>query len=115
MFLMRWRYTAYATIDSINSPAFIGKKIPRGNIEPWLAGKVLVQPSIRVARDLLRKNPNVSAVEVGEALAALSDRNISDASKRRYGRGVMVWVNWIHDLVAGKSLTQPALFDEKGV
>lgn len=100
-------------IPSTVQPLLI-EKIPYGKIEPWLAGKVLVQPSIRMARDLLRKNPNVSALEVGEALAALSDRNISDASKRRYGHGVMVWVNWIHDLVAGKSLTQPALFEEKG-
>jgi len=99
-------------IPSTAQPLLL-EKIPHGKMEPWLAGKVLVQPSIRVARDLLRSNPSVSALEVGEALALLSERSISDASKRRYGHGVMVWVNWIHDLVAGKPLNQSPLFDEK--
>lgn len=78
------------------------EKIPKGSAEAWLAGKVIVQPSVRVARELIRNNINVSALEVGEALAQLSKRQLSDESKKRYGNGVLVWVNWIHDLVAGK-------------
>jgi hypothetical protein len=97
-------------ISSTMQP-LLAEKVPKSQVESWLAGKVLVQPSIRLARELLRNNLNVTALEVGEALA--KERNISDASKRRYGNGVMVWVNWIHDLVAGKSITQSMPFEEK--
>lgn len=70
-----------------------------GGEELWLASKVISQPAVRVSREALRKNVSASALEVGEAIASLATTDLSEASKRRYGSGLMVWVNWIHDLV----------------
>lgn len=88
-------------ITSASQPLLV-EKPPQGAEEAWLASKVVAQPSVRVTRELLRKNSNVTPLEIGEALESLAPRGVSDASKRRYGSGVLVWVSWLNDLAAGK-------------
>lgn len=88
-------------ISNANTPTFT-ERPPKGKIELWLASKVLGQPSIRVTREVLRKNLNAAPLEVGNAIEALAKTKLSDATKRRYGSGVTVWVNWIHSLLLVK-------------
>jgi Holliday junction resolvase-like predicted endonuclease len=88
-------------IASTVQPLLI-EKPPKGAEEAWLASKVVTQPSVRVIRELVREAPNVTALEIGEALVSLAHRVVSEASKRRYGSGVLVWVSWLNDLTARK-------------
>jgi hypothetical protein len=85
-------------ISNANSPTF-AERPPKVKIEHWLASKVLGQPSIRVTREVLRKNLNAPPLEVGNAIEALAKTKLSEATKRRYGSGVTVWVNWIYSLI----------------
>lgn len=85
-------------ISNANTPTF-AERPPKGRIETWLASKVLGQPSIRATREVLRKNSNASPIDVGNAIQALSKTKLSDATKRRYGSGLTVWVNWIYSLL----------------
>jgi hypothetical protein len=88
-------------ISTANAPTFV-EKPSRDKIEPWLASKVLGQPSIRATREVLRRNPNAAPLEVGNAIEALAKTRLSEATKRRYGSGLTVWVNWIHSLLLVK-------------
>jgi hypothetical protein len=69
------------------------------NLDLWLASKVLLQPSIRTTRTVLREKTDASPLDVGEAIESLTKTTLSEASKRRYGSGLMVWVNWIQSLL----------------
>ncbi|MGR2927811.1 nSTAND1 domain-containing NTPase [Acidithiobacillus ferriphilus] len=91
-------------ISSTVKPLLI-EKPPKGAETAWLASKVVAQHSVRVARDLIRNDQYVGALEIGEALESLAHRGVSEASKRRYGSGVLVWVNWLHDLTTGESIS----------
>lgn len=64
----------------------------------WLAVKVDAQPSVRAARAILERNPTASTTEVGEVMSTLSSNQLSEASKRRYGAGLMLWIPWIDAL-----------------
>ena len=86
-------------ITNANIPTF-SEKPPNSKIELWLASKVIGQPSVRVTREVLRKNSNATPLEVGNAIEALAKTKLSEATKRRYGSGVTVWVNWIYSLLA---------------
>ncbi|MES2949500.1 MAG: restriction endonuclease [Pseudomonadota bacterium] len=85
-------------ISTAVAPTFI-ERPSRDRMEIWLASKVLGQPSIRATREVLRKNPNAPPLEVGNAIEALAKTKLADATKRRYGSGLTVWVNWIHSLL----------------
>ena len=86
-------------ISSLSEPTLLER--PRtGGEELWLAGKVISEPTIRVTREVLRNNRSANALDVGEAISKLADSNLSEASKRRYGGGLLVWVNWIHELIS---------------
>lgn len=89
-------------ISSTSAPVLL-EKPSREKTELWLASKVLMQPSIRATRDVFRQNPNATPLEVGNAIEALAKAKLSDATKRRYGSGLTVWVNWIYSFLLGKS------------
>jgi hypothetical protein len=88
-------------ISTAAAPTFI-EKPSKDKLELWLASKVLIQPSIKATREVLRNNPNASPLEVGIAIEALGKTKLSEATKRRYGSGLTVWVNWIHGLLLQK-------------
>jgi hypothetical protein len=88
-------------ISTAASPIFI-EKPSKDKMELWLASKVLGQPSIRATREILRRNPSAPPLEVGNAIEALAKTKLSEATKRRYGSGLTVWVNWIHSLLLTK-------------
>ncbi len=88
-------------VSNANTPTFL-EKPPKGRSELWLASKVLAQPSIRATREVLRQNPNATPLEVGNAIELLAKTKLSEATKRRYGSGLTVWVNWIHGLLLVK-------------
>lgn len=81
-------------ITSTKNPVLLDR--PReGNEEFWLAMKVLSQPTVRFAIDLVSKNRQIGGLEVGQAFASRFQMSVSEASQRRYGNGVIVWVNWL--------------------
>lgn len=88
-------------ISSSAQPILI-EKPPRFAEEAWLASKVLAQPSVKLARKVLRDSPTVSAQEIGSALQESLQRNLSDASKKRYGSGILLWANWLDELAIAK-------------
>lgn len=69
-----------------------------GDEESWLALKVLNQPTVRVALKLKGRNSDVGGLEVGHAFEDRFSLRVSEASMRRYGSGVLVWVKWLEDL-----------------
>lgn len=66
---------------------------PKGREEIWLASKVSTQPTIRAARVLSLSSSG--PLEIGEEIAKVTGKTLSDASKRRYGNGILVWLNWL--------------------
>ena len=70
---------------------------PQEKKEIWLALKVTNQSSIRSAREFLTNNPEANALEIGAVLEELGQAKLSDGSKRRYGNGLIVWINWMKD------------------
>lgn len=83
-------------IDSSVNPVLLER--PKRGLEGiWLAEKVLAQSTVRVALDLVSKNQHIGGLEVGEAFAARFGMSVSEASLRRYGSGVLVWVNWLEE------------------
>lgn len=96
--------TGLGIIESATRPSLL-QTPPKGREEIWLASKVISQSTIRAARGLaLTSN---SALEIGEEIARLNGKVLSDASKRRYGNGVMVWLNWLRTGPASR--TNPIL------
>ena len=88
---------ALRLVTSTVDPALLDR--PRkGWEEKWLALKVLAQPTVRVAIELKRRNSDISGVDVGHAFEARFKMSVSEASLRRYGSGVLVWVNWLQEL-----------------
>lgn len=90
-------------IPSTSAPVLL-EKPSKEKIELWLASKVLMQPSIRATRDVFRQNSNATPLEVGNAIEALAKTKLSEATKRRYGSGLTVWVNWINSFLLVKSV-----------
>jgi hypothetical protein len=89
--------SALRLVTSTINPVLLDR--PRkGNEEGWLALKVLAQPTIRVALELKGKNPEVGGFEVGHTFETRFRMGVSEASMRRYGSGVLVWVKWLEDL-----------------
>lgn len=74
---------------------------PKGREEIWLASKVITQPTIRAARAL--HLPSSGPLEIGEEIAKVTGKTLSDASKRRYGSGVLVWLNWLRSGPTGRA------------
>lgn len=84
-------------LTSTSKPVLLDR--PRkGNEEAWLALKVLSQSTIRVAVELLGKNPEIGGLEVGHEFENRFRMGVSEASMRRYGSGVLVWVKWLENL-----------------
>jgi hypothetical protein len=73
----------------------------------WLALKVIGQPSLIAALELVVAKPDAGAVEVGEVLEKFTPNTLSDASKRRYGTGLTQWIAWAR--VVLKSVQTPKL------
>lgn len=84
-------------ITSTKSPVLL-ERPRKDNVELWLAIKVLSQPTVRVAIDLFSKNRQIGGMEVGQAFEAKFQMGVSEASQRRYGSGVLVWVNWLEEI-----------------
>lgn len=61
----------------------------------WLALKVISQPTFKGALDLVIKKSGVSFIELGEVIERHSPGKLSEASKRRYGSGISIWVDWV--------------------
>jgi hypothetical protein len=84
-------------VSSTINPVLLDR--PRkGNEEAWLALKALAQPTVRVALELKGKDPEVGALEVGQAFETRFQMGVSEASMRRYGSGVLVWIKWLEDM-----------------
>lgn len=73
----------------------LSEEPPSRKRDLWLALKVEAQPSVRAVRAILARNPTASNVEIGEVMSSLSSNQLSEASKRRYGAGLMLWIPWI--------------------
>lgn len=88
---------ALRLVTSTVVPALLDR--PRKGLEErWLALKVLAQPTVRVAIEQKRRNFDVSGMQVGQAFETRFQMGVSEASLRRYGSGVLVWVNWLQEL-----------------
>lgn len=87
-------------IPSTAQPVLL-EKPPAGKRDLWLALKVANQPSIRAARAILTKNPEAGLLEIGGVLEQLGHAGLSEGSKRRYGNGLGVWVNWTQGYFKG--------------
>jgi hypothetical protein len=84
-------------ITSTTEPVLLDR--PRkGNEHSWLALKALPQATIRIAIELIRKNRDIGGLEVGQAFEDQFKMGVSEASQRRYGSGVLVWVKWLEEL-----------------
>jgi hypothetical protein len=84
-------------VTSTVAPVLLDR--PRqGSEVSWLALKVLSQPTIRLALELKGKDSDVGGLEVGQAFEQRFEMGVSQASMRRYGSGVLVWVKWLEDL-----------------
>ncbi|MDR5802685.1 hypothetical protein [Caballeronia sp. LZ001] len=84
-------------ITSTIEPALLDRPKQRGE-ESWLALKVISEPTIRAAIELLESNPGVGGLEVGQVFKGRFDMGVSEASMRRYGSGILVWVKWLEEL-----------------
>lgn len=88
---------ALRLVTSTVDPALLDR--PRyGTEERWLALKVLAEPTIRFAVEQRHRQPDISGVQLGQAFEAHFQLGVSEASLRRYGSGVLVWLNWLQDL-----------------
>lgn len=65
----------------------------------WLALKVLGQGSVKAAIKVL-ESPDVAATDVGAVLEVFTNNQLSDASKKRYGNGLLQWVEWARATIA---------------
>jgi hypothetical protein len=90
-------------IFSASKPVLL-ERPPSEKLEPWLARKILMQPSIMATREVFRLKSTATPLDVGCAIETLSKTKLSDASKRRYGSGLTVWVNWIYSLIGAKTI-----------
>jgi hypothetical protein len=77
--------------------AVLLERPPAGKRELWLALKVSNQPSIRAARALLAQNPGANQLQIGAVLEEFGHAGLSEGSKRRYGSGLALWLNWMQD------------------
>lgn len=84
-------------VSSVVDPVLLDRP-RRGSEEVWLGLKVLDQPTVRAALELKSKNPDVGGLEVGQAFEIRFQMGVSEASMRRYGSGVLVWVKWLEDI-----------------
>lgn len=88
---------ALRLVTSTVDPVLLDR--PRsGNEEAWLALSVLAQPTVRVALELKGKFYDIGGFEVGQTFETRFQMDVSEASMRRYGSGVLVWVKWLEDL-----------------
>lgn len=76
---------------------------PSTKRDVWLALKVLMQPSVRAAIELLDAGEDVSVTDIGGVLARFSANALSDASKKRYGNGLSQWVEWARETISASS------------
>ncbi len=84
-------------ITSTIEPVLLDRPKQEGG-ESWLALKVISEPTIRAAIELLESNPGVGGLEVGQVFRDRFDMGVSEASMRRYGSGILVWVKWLEEL-----------------
>lgn len=88
---------ALRLVTSTVTPALLDR--PRSGLEErWLALKVLAQPTVRVAIELKHRHSDISGMQLGQAFETRFQMSVSEASLRRYGSGVLVWVNWLQEL-----------------
>jgi hypothetical protein len=81
-----------------SSRPLLTERPPSTAEDAWLASKVITQPTIRMAREMLRTNRSVTGLEIGEQIGLISNRDLSLASQRRYGSGILLWMNWLDEL-----------------
>ncbi|WP_225032064.1 restriction endonuclease [Paraburkholderia sp. XV] len=93
-------------IQSSKEPVLL-ERAPKGNEVYWLASKVLAQPTMKVAMELIRQRPDAGPVEVADQIEALAARGLSEASKRRYGGGILLWVNWLREVSGTRQAPLP--------
>jgi hypothetical protein len=74
---------------------------PKGAESIWLASRVFAQPTVRLALSILRREPDAGAFEVGQQIANVLRKDLSEASVKRYASGILVWVNWLQQLSPG--------------
>jgi len=44
---------------------------------------------------LISESPDASALDVGSVLEQFGHEKLSEGSRRRYGAGLLTWINWI--------------------
>lgn len=93
-------------IPSTNQPVL--KAPPQGlDSDLWLALTAMRQKTLREAARILEGDPSATSLEIGEVVVDITGHNLSDASKRRYGAGLLTWANWASEQVMGIR-TKPA-------
>ena len=84
-------------IPSTSQPILVER--PAAGVEIWLALKVSAQPSIKAARALMHSHPEATLADIGGVFEKLNHSVLSEASKRRYGNGILVWINWLNGVL----------------
>jgi hypothetical protein len=84
------------------SQAVLLETPPASKRDVWLALKVLAQNSVKAAIRVIDVSPDPTAMDVGAVLKAFSNNHLSDASKKRYGNGLLLWIEWARATIANK-------------
>jgi hypothetical protein len=82
-------------ISSSTQPLLL-EHIPAGAEGVWLASKVAGQRTMRIARESQRRDKQISAYDIGSIVENLRQSKLSDASKNRYGGGIIIWLDWLN-------------------
>jgi len=85
-------------IPSTTQPIFSSTP-PNSKRELWLALAVFKQPVFQSVQKALMKNSSASSLEIGQIVADHASTSLSDASKKRYGTGLLSWVAWFDELI----------------
>jgi len=84
--------TILGLVSIRDSNVYILKDIK--DIEDSLIRSISNTRSFRIVSELLQKNPNISAAELGKALSEQFNLPWSDATNRRRGNALRRWVRW---------------------
>ncbi|WP_155521869.1 hypothetical protein [Xanthomonas translucens] len=87
-------------IPSTNQPVL--KAPPQGlDTDLWLALTAMRQKTLLEASKILEAEAGATALEIGEVVVAITGHHLSDASKRRYGAGLLTWAHWASEQMKG--------------
>ncbi|MFZ6694472.1 hypothetical protein ACO0J1_01665 [Stenotrophomonas acidaminiphila] len=75
----------------------------------WLALTAMRQKTLQEASRILEADGGATALEVGEVVVAITGHELSDASKRRYGAGLLTWAHWASELIKQFRTRPPAI------